>query len=236
MRTAASLSRRGSDTFGDRLRRLEELTGAPDQLAVGVDLTLLAQVADDVPMQRRFVLRATVVEAGAQREVDGAADLLVEQDVPRPAIDLVVEAEGELAEGARPVVGVEKGAEVVGTSAGFGVHDAAALEAEPAVLDLAAVEPGRQREADLALGIGFDRAREDLAVRHVVGAVRRLPAAAGNPEPEVGVRPDDPDLTRVGELGRPRRQLVGRRAPVRDGVFVAGDVASAEDEVLVLSQ
>ena len=41
------------------------------------------------------------------REVDRAADLLVEQDLLREAVDAVVGADPELAEPARALVGVE---------------------------------------------------------------------------------------------------------------------------------
>src|SRR5215207_6055406 len=220
----------------DRLWRLEEPARTPDELAVGVNLTLPAEVADDVPVQSGLVLRPAVGEARAKRQVDGAADLLVEEDVPRPAVDLVVQPEGELAEDASAVVGVEQRAQVVRAAASVRVDHPPTLEAQTDVLNLTTVEDGGQGKADLPLGLRLDRAREDLAVRHVVGAVRRLPGPPGDPEPQVGVRPDDPDLARVRELGGPRSQLLCGRAPVRDGILVAVDVTGAEDEVLVLEQ
>ena len=44
----------------------------------------------------------------ADREVDRAADLLVEQDLLREAVDAVVGADAELAQAARALVGVER--------------------------------------------------------------------------------------------------------------------------------
>ena len=47
-------------------------------------------------------LAACLREAGAERKVHRPADLLVEQDVAREPVDLVVQAERDLAEDARP--------------------------------------------------------------------------------------------------------------------------------------
>ena len=63
------------------LRRVEEAPVAVDELAVRVDLAALAQIADDVPVQRRPVQAAALRIGRAEREVDGAADLLVEERV-----------------------------------------------------------------------------------------------------------------------------------------------------------
>src|SRR5918998_718586 len=91
----------------------QEPARLPDELAVGVDLSLGAQVADHVPVQAGRVAPARLGESGAEREVDRAADLLVEEDVARPAVDLVVEAEGELTDDAGAVVDREQALEVV---------------------------------------------------------------------------------------------------------------------------
>src|SRR5690348_11878636 len=96
----------------DRTCRLgigKEVPVLPDQLAVRVDLALLAQVADQVEVQCRAVEAAEVFEAHPEGEMDGAADLLVEEDVAREAVDLVVEAEGDLPRDARALVELEIG-------------------------------------------------------------------------------------------------------------------------------
>src|SRR5581483_351741 len=113
----------------------EEAARLPDELAVGVDLAVLAEIADQVPVERRPVLASRLGEPGAERDVDRAADLLVEEDVARKAVDLVVEPERALAEVARLAVHVEQRVQVVAAPRRLGGDHAAALEAQPDVVD-----------------------------------------------------------------------------------------------------
>src|SRR5436305_13122463 len=69
-----------------------------DDLAVELDPPAVAEVLDDVPVQRRLVLSAQVGEAEAERHVHGAVDLLVEERVLHVARDAGVAADPELAE------------------------------------------------------------------------------------------------------------------------------------------
>src|SRR5213083_2417087 len=117
---------------------LEEAARLPDELAVGVDLAVLAEVADHVPVQRRLVRAAELLERGAERNVHRPADLLVEERVAGEAVDLVVEAERDLAEPARAVVHRQQRVEELAAVPGFGADDAAGLEPEADVVDLAA--------------------------------------------------------------------------------------------------
>ena len=86
-----------------------------------------------------------------------AADLLVEEDVPREAVDPVVEPERDLAEDARARVHVEKRVEEGTAALRLRRDHAPAFEAEPDVGDLPSLEDTWEAEADLALG-GFPRA------------------------------------------------------------------------------
>ena len=72
---------------------------APDWIATA-DLTIhLVRGADHVPVDlRRQVAAPGLDEAEPECEVHRAADLLVEEDVPGEPVDLVVQAEGDLAE------------------------------------------------------------------------------------------------------------------------------------------
>ena len=210
--------------------------GLPDELAVRVDLALRAQVADHVPVEPGRVLAAGLGEARAEREVHRAADLLVEEDVAREAVDLVVQAERDLAEDARAVVHVEQRAQVVLAARGLGVDDAAALEAQPHVLDLAAVEDRREREADLALGLRLDRAREHLAVGHVVPPVRGDPRRARRRRRRRSVSGPTIRSSRVVASSSARAvQRLGDERQCAAGVVLV-DVAGAEDEPLVLGE
>src|SRR4051812_43653076 len=92
----------------NRLCLLEEVPRPPDELAVRVDLALLAQVAHEVPVQRGGVPAAELLERRANRDMHGAADLLVEERVVGKAVDLVVQPEGALAEPASALVHVQQ--------------------------------------------------------------------------------------------------------------------------------
>src|SRR3990170_1917985 len=156
---AASRSIRGSATG---LIPVEEASGLPDELAVRIDLAVLAQVADEIPVEARHVQTARLGECRSEREVHRAADLLVEEDVPGVPVDLVVEAEGSLAEHAR-AFDLEERLQVGVALGGLGPNDVAALESQPDVPNLAPLENGRKLEADLALRLRLDGAREHLA-------------------------------------------------------------------------
>src|SRR5919201_6089884 len=130
---SARRRRRASDTFygAERARRLaDERACAPDELAVGIDLAVAAEIADEVPVQRRLVVAAAILEPHPEREVHRAADLLVEEDVPREAVDLVVEAERDFAEDAGAGVHVEQRVQVLLAARSLRLHHAPALEAQ----------------------------------------------------------------------------------------------------------
>ena len=69
----------------------------------------LAEVLDQVPVQRADVRSADLGIAGADREVDRAGHLLVVEDVPHRPRDAGVAADPELADEARALVDVERG-------------------------------------------------------------------------------------------------------------------------------
>ena len=97
---------------------------------VELDPSSLSHVLDDVPVDRALVRAAEVREAAAEREVDGAVDLLVEEGVLHVTRDAGVAADAELAEAACPVVRVEHLEQVRLVRSGAGVHDAPLLEPE----------------------------------------------------------------------------------------------------------
>src|SRR6187551_289290 len=96
------------DGGGSGHRLVEEAARLPDELSVGVHLAVLAEVADHVPVEAGDVAAAGLRERGPEREVHRPADLLVEENVAGEAIDLVVEAEGDLAEDAGAPVHLEQ--------------------------------------------------------------------------------------------------------------------------------
>src|SRR5258705_5264844 len=179
----------------------------PHELAVGVALTIRVERAAQVTVQTGLLLAAQLLEARAECEMHGGAYLIVEEDVARETVDLVIKPEGRLAEDARARVHLEQRLEERVPVAGFRVDDATALEAQPNVLHPAPLEDRRKREANLAFRLRLDRAREDLTVGHVQLAVRGEPLATCDVDAQVGVRPDDPQLGEHVQLTRSLVQI-----------------------------
>src|SRR5436190_1691697 len=90
------------------LVRPEAVAHADDALDLVERCAALAKVADHVPVNGRVVHAAGLGVARAQRQVERAADLLVEQDLLGAGLDPVVRADPELSEAAGAVVGVER--------------------------------------------------------------------------------------------------------------------------------
>src|SRR5262249_14936586 len=135
-----------------------------DDLAVDLEPTAASQVLDHVPVDGAPVEAAHCADSRTDREVDRAVHLLVEQRVLGVALDPGVAADPELTEPACPLVGVERGDQVVLVQSCGGVDDLSALEAEPDVLtDLALVDGRELPELDHSLGGVLDRGVEELA-------------------------------------------------------------------------
>jgi 16S rRNA (adenine(1408)-N(1))-methyltransferase len=122
----------------------EESAVPQKRFAVDRRFAGLTQVADHVPMDGRAVQAAGVGVAGAERHVDRAADLLVEEDVFGEARDAEIRAEGEFAEAARAGVGVERLNQKCFVFGRAGVDDLAGREPEPDVVDFAALRHDRK--------------------------------------------------------------------------------------------
>src|SRR3954465_3326847 len=117
--------------------------------------------------------------------MDGAADLLVEQDLAGAVGDPVVGADPEFTETPCSVVRVAHLDQDLLALLGARVHDLAALESEVNSRDLSAGVARRQVEADLSLGRVLDGAGEELTVRHVVLAVSGDEGASLDAEAQV---------------------------------------------------
>src|SRR5215211_6409885 len=142
-------------------------SGDPDavflhDLSIELDASAGTEVLDDVPVDRRLVPPADVVEAEAERDVDGAVHLLVEVDVPHVAGDPGVAADPELADPAGALVGVERLEQEVFFALRGRLDDPALREAEADAPELAAVphrrEPG---EVDRSLSRRLHRADKE---------------------------------------------------------------------------
>src|SRR4029078_785950 len=141
-------------------------------LAVAEKLPARTQVFDHVPVDDAVVLAAELGEAGADREMDGAVDLLVEERVPHVPLDPGVAADPQLAEDARALVAVECLEQDVFSAGGRGLDDATAAVDHPHALDLVRLLERRElREVDDALRRVLHRAGINLAAsaRRVCG-------------------------------------------------------------------
>src|SRR5581483_11466608 len=97
-----------------------------------------------------------------ERDVDGAADLLVEQDLVRPAVDAVVQADAELADAARAFVEVEHLVQVALVLVARRADDPSLLEAKANAGDAAPGVDARRLEVDVALDRALDGRGVDL--------------------------------------------------------------------------
>src|SRR5690606_33345921 len=130
------------------------------------DAAALAQVADEIGVNGALVAPAALRVGGPDRQVHGAADLLVQQHVASAPVDAVVRADPELAEPAGALVGVEEPDEILLAALRRSVDDLPGLEAKAHARDLPAAHHRGQVEAHLALDRILDRAGEELAVGH----------------------------------------------------------------------
>src|SRR5581483_5895999 len=142
---ASPAGRRGSArrAASRRRRRADPSRGSEepppvllDGLAVELDPAARPQVLDHVPVDDAFVRPPEVAEVLADREVDRALDLLVEQRVPHVVLDAGVAADAELAEPPRALVCVEEAEQELLVRVGARLDDLPALEPEPHARDL----------------------------------------------------------------------------------------------------
>jgi hypothetical protein len=171
----------------------------------------------------------------AEGEVDGAADLLVEQDVLDEALDVVVGADAEFAEPARALVHVQHLEQVVLVLGGGGLHHQALAEHQADAVDLAPALAHREVVADAAFRRILHRAGEDFAAGHVVRGDGRDERAALDGHAQVGAGADDAHLVRAAQAGDEFLLLALLRLPRGDGVVEVQQVG-AEHEVGEIGQ
>src|SRR6478672_12063018 len=174
------------------LRLLQEAPVLPDELSVRIDLALSSEIADQIEMQRGPVQASETREAHPERQVHRPADLLVEEDVAGKPVDLVVEAEGDLADTACAVIQLEQRLQVLLSPAGLRRDHASFLESQLYVVDLTTTEDGGKPEPDRAVDARFDGARVDLTVREVPQSVCGPPGSVRDDDRQISVLADDP--------------------------------------------
>ena len=142
----------------------------------------------------------------AEREVDRAADLLVEQDRADRAVDARVRADPDLAQAAGARVGVQRRQEVLVAAVGARVDDDARRGTRarcPATSTPRGLDGIVKRMRPF--GGVLDRAGEDLARGHVAPAVGVDPRAAADAQPQVRALGLDAQLARARPAARRAR-------------------------------
>jgi hypothetical protein len=119
---------------------------------------------------------------------------------------------------------------------GAGADHLAVAQLELDAVHLDARRARRDGEPHAARGARLDRAREDLARRHVAPAVRVDPGAAAHVERDVGAVGLDPDRLRAADAGDERVLEAAQLAPGRLGSAGTVEEERARDEVLELAE
>ena len=117
--------------------------------------------------------------------MNGAADLLIEENVPGKAGDVVIGPERELAEIPCSRVSVQCLEQVILALRRRSVYHPAGFESQPDVLDLPAINHARVGEPHMALRAILDGPRKDFAVGEILVPVTVDPGAAANLYPQV---------------------------------------------------
>ena len=180
---------------------------------------------------RRLVRPAGLGIGAAEREVDGAADLLVEQDRPRRPVDagLVPIPISPSRRAPGSVSSVASRYSWPRSARASTTRPGAELELDPGDLDAARAR--RDREADPALGGVLDRAGEDLARRHVAPAVGVDPGAAGDARAAGRSRRPRCAARARGSSRSIRRSCSARSSPQARGRVVAVEERRAAHEL-----
>src|SRR4051812_9124546 len=155
-------------------------------------------------MQSGLVRASTLGVGPTERQVDGAGDLLVEEDVADEAVEVSVHADAELPDPSRSDVAGQSFMEHAFTAGGGGANHFAVPKFEPDPLDDLPGVRSRKLEGDEALSTLVDRGRIDLAVRDVDMSIADDVGSPRRGEGEMGVAAGDADLLgRLEKLANP---------------------------------
>ena len=129
-----------------------------DFCSVDLDISAGTQIDHHVPVQAALIVVAGFGISGSEREVDGAADLFVEEGVAGVLRNAVVGADSAFTEESAAGVGVEHREKKILTLAGRGVDDISVAERQLRVGHFVAMMNGGETEVDLAFYAVDDRA------------------------------------------------------------------------------
>ena len=198
----------------------------PDELVVEPDLTaavLFCLDHDHVPVDLRFVPVEGLVVGVSRGEVEGAHDLLIEEDVLHCILDVGIHSDGELTHEPGAFVGVEDLVELLVITP-RGLHDLPVLKFKGDPLEGCPLVDGRGVEGNGAVHRVLYGCGKDLSIRNVQLSGTLHDWNAFNGEFQICSRADDVDL--IGSLHDLLQRVHG---------FVHGGVVqSADVEVEVL--
>ncbi len=200
-----------------------------NHFAVHQDLGVF-QAADHVPVDDALVPGAGLGVTRTQRHVEGAAQLLVEQDVVREAVDVIVGADGKFAHETGTGIRAEHLEQEGLVLGGGGFGNLAVAEGQLDAFDHDAAGDGGVGIAHPAVDRIFDRAGEYFAVRHVVRAKGIHEGAALDRERQVHIRAAQHDLVVTLKGGDHRPLIYFNGFPVGQRVGFLG-VAGLEYEI-----
>ncbi len=177
--------------------REDEFTVLADDAAVEFDFAaavVRALDADEVPVDLAAVAVVGFALVGlAGGEVEAAGDFLVEEDIAHGVEDLAIEADGEFADVAGSLVGVEDAVDGLGVVSG-GLDDFAFGELEADAVEGDALVDGGGVVGDDPFDGVADWGGEAFAVGDVFFAAAGFGLDACDAEAEVGVWAGDVDL------------------------------------------
>src|SRR5262249_17271067 len=137
--------------------------------------------------------------AVAERHVDGAADLFIEEDVANALLDAEVVAKGKFTKVTRALVELEHLREIVLALGRRGLGDAPALEAQSDILNAAAVDCAGNGEANMPLRAIFVRTGEELSAGEIALAVAVAERTPGKVQAQIGIGAHDTGLALVAQ-------------------------------------
>ena len=179
-----------------------------EKFSIHVDRPALSQVFDHVPVQSRNVLSAGLGITVAQGQVNGSADLFIEQNVLDELLDHPIGADAQFAQAPGSGIGIEHDKKVFFVFGGRSLDNPALAKHQAYAVDLSPTDTDGEIEGDVPVGGGLNRPGKDLAAGYVVHAVGIDERSAFDRKPQVGLPPDDADLIGAARQSQAEAQAI----------------------------
>ena len=173
----------------------QEFPALINELVICENLPIFGHIRNHIPMDGRNIFATTLGVRLTDGHVDGATDFLIKKDIARHLLDIGVGADSGLAEPTSAIKG-ENIIEKILAQVGRPGFDKAIFDLQTHVLNLPPHVIPRKSEGNEALDAVFNRARENLARRHVVQPIRIYPSSTLAIETDICVRRKESKATR----------------------------------------